>query len=230
MKMCPNCGKELNDEDVFCKACGTRIENAESAAPPEQQTVINDMEQQKNTKNKGCMIAIIIAVMLVIICLFAMCSASNSSEKTEENKSTPIPALQTAAPVVTTPPTSVPAPTPEAAPVTKEFVRENYGYVDYKELARNPDNYKGKSISYSGKVVQVMEGDTEVHHRIAVNGSYDSVIYVAYHKDMVASRILEDDYVTVYGTSMGLYSYQSTGSGQITIPSIYLDRIELQSN
>ena len=114
------------------------------------------------------------------------------------------------------------------APVAKEFIRENYGYVDYKELARNPDPYKGKSLTYSGKVIQVIEGDTETQHRIAVNGDYDNVIYVAYPKNIVTSRILDDDYVTVYGTSLGLYSYQSTMGGKITVPALYLDRIELQ--
>ena len=79
------------------------------------------------------------------------------------------------------------------APVAKEFIRENYGYVDYKELARNPDPYKGKSLAYSGKVIQVIEGDTETQHRIAVNGDYDNVIYVAYPKNIVTSRILDDD-------------------------------------
>ena len=110
----------------------------------------------------------------------------------------------------------------------KEFIRENYGYVDYKELARNPDAYKGKSLTYSGKVIQVIEDGDEVQHRIAVNGDYDSIILVGYPKSIVTSRILEDDYVTIYGTSIGVVTYQSTLSGNITIPGIYLDRIELQ--
>ena len=107
------------------------------------------------------------------------------------------------------------------------YCSEN-GREAYKELARNPDPYKGKSLTYSGKVIQVIEGDTETQHRIAVNGDYDNVIYVAYPKNIVTSRILDDDYVTVYGTSLGLYSYQSTMGGKITVPALYLDRIELQ--
>ncbi|MBQ3463638.1 MAG: hypothetical protein IJH36_11140 [Clostridia bacterium] len=82
-------------------------------------------------------------------------------------------------------------------------------------------------MTYKGKVIQVIEGDTETQHRIAVNGNYDKVIFVGYPKNMVASRVLEDDYVTVYGTSLGLYSYQSTMGGKITIPALYLDRIEI---
>ena len=36
-------------------------------------------------------------------------------------------------------------------------------------------------------------------------------------------RILEDDIVNVVGTSTGLYSYQSTRGGQITIPSCSIE-------
>ncbi len=95
----------------------------------------------------------------------------------------PVTEQQSATPVPIATPTPEPLPTPTPAPVAKEFIRENYGYVDYKELARNPDPYKGKkSLTYSGKVIQVIEGDTETQHRIAVNGDYDNVIYVAYPK------------------------------------------------
>ena len=98
----------------------------------------------------------------------------------------------------------------------------------YKDLARNPDDYKGKSLTYSGKVIQVIEGDSETQLRIAVNNDYDKIIYVAYPKDMVKSRILEDDYVTIFGTSLGVITYESTMGASITIPGVYLDRIELQ--
>ena len=134
---------------------------------------------------------------------------------------------KTSTPVPTPTPTPKPVPTPTPVPKTKEFIKENYGYVAYNDLARNPDQYKGKSLTYSGKVIQVIEDDPLVAHRIAVNNDYDSVIYVSYPKNMVSSRILEDDYVTIYGTSLGLLSYQSTMGGKITIPEIYLDRIEL---
>ena len=82
------------------------------------------------------------------------------------------------------------------------YKRKLWIYVDYKELARNPDPYKGKALHIAVKSFQVIEGDTETQHRIAVNGDYDNVIYVAYPKNIVTSRILDDDYVTVYGTSL----------------------------
>lgn len=136
-------------------------------------------------------------------------------------------AIPTSAPT-TAPATPTPTTAPTAAPAEKEFIRENYGYVSYNDLARNPDDYTGKSLTFSGKVIQVIEDDESVQHRIAVNGDYDTVIFVEYPKSMVASRILDDDWVNIYGRFVGLITYEATTGASITIPGIYLDRIELQ--
>lgn len=114
----------------------------------------------------------------------------------------------------------------EAAAKEKE---EKAGYdtgVTYKQLARTPDDYKDKKVKFSGKVLQVMEGDGYNHLRFAVDSDYDNVLYIEYDKSIVTSRILEDDYITIYGTSFGLYSYQSTMGGTITIPSVLVDKID----
>lgn len=171
-------------------------------------------------------------LILTVSMLVSLTACGNSAEneklkKENEELKQQLKRTPTPAPTLASTPTPKPVPTPTPQPEIKEFVKENYGYVDYSELARNPDQYKGKSLTYSGKVIQVIEGDSDVQHRIAVNNDYDSVIYVSYPKDMVTSRVLEDDYVTIYGTSLGLLSYQSTLGGKITIPAIYLDRIEI---
>lgn len=223
MKKCMKCGKELKDDQNFCDNCGYRIENSSSTS--DTQFTNNQIPK----KNKGCLIAFIIAIVIILIFTVAMCSNnSENNNNTSNTEQTPAPtSIQTSTPKPTPKPTPTIKPEPTPEPV-KEFIKENYGYVDYSELARNPNQYIGKSLTYSGKVIQVIEGDTETQHRIAVGGNYDNVIYVAYPKDIVTSRILEDDYVTVYGTSLGLYTYKSTLGGNITIPALYLDRIELQ--
>ena len=89
----------------------------------------------------------------------------------------------------------------------------------YSEYARNPDIHIGESIEFSGKVIQVIEGDPTSQYRIAVNGDSDSVFFVEYARPVGESRILTDDMVTVRGTSTGTITYQSTLGGQITIPA-----------
>ncbi|MBZ0311706.1 toxin regulator [Clostridium butyricum] len=99
--------------------------------------------------------------------------------------------------------------------------------ITYNQLARTPDDYKNSKVKFSGKVLQVMEGDKETDLRIAVDGNYDTVIFVGYDPKITSVRILEDDYVTIKGKSIGIYTYQSTMGGNISIPGIWVDKIEI---
>lgn len=81
-------------------------------------------------------------------------------------------------------------------------------------------------MKFSGKVIQVIEGDGEVQIRFAVNSNYDTVLFGAYDSDIVSSRVLEDDKITIYGKSTGLLTYQSTMGGDITIPSVRIEKID----
>ncbi|WMT81216.1 toxin regulator [Terrisporobacter mayombei] len=108
--------------------------------------------------------------------------------------------------------------------------KEKKGYdtgIGYKDLARNPKDYVGEKIKFKGKVVQVMEGDGEVQVRLAVNGDYDNIMYCVYNSSIVTSRVLEDDYITVMGKSSDLITYTSTMGGEITIPSMMVEKIDM---
>ena len=75
--------------------------------------------------------------------------------------------------------------------------------------------------------MQVLEGSGKNNQiRLAVNDDYGDILFCEYNKNIVSSRILEDDHITVYGTSYGLYSYTSTMGSTITIPSAILDKID----
>lgn len=107
--------------------------------------------------------------------------------------------------------------------------KEAKGYetgITYDQLARTPDDYTGEKVKFSGKVIQVIEGDNETQLRIAVNDDYDTVLFAVYESDIVSSRVLEDDEITIYGVSMGNLTYQSTMGGKITIPAVSVDKID----
>lgn len=116
------------------------------------------------------------------------------------------------------------------APVNPEppFDPSAYEKLNYKAVARDPEAYEGALISFSGTVIQVVEGDTETKYRISTKGSYDDIVLVGYERPAGASRILEDDKVNVYGICVGVYSYESTGGSIITIPACFAERIELK--
>ena len=98
--------------------------------------------------------------------------------------------------------------------------------ITYDQLARTPDDYKGKKVKFKGKVVQLIEDDEMIEIRLAVNSDYDKILYCGYDPSIVTSRVLEDDTITIYGTSAGLISYESTLGGKITIPAVLIDRID----
>ena len=107
---------------------------------------------------------------------------------------------------------------------------ERIGYetgITYDQLARTPDEFKGKKAQFTGKVLQVMEGEGETQLRVAVNGNYDKVLYVAYKSDILNSRVLEKDNVTVKGKSAGIFTYKSTMGGEISIPAMLVEKIDI---
>jgi len=93
--------------------------------------------------------------------------------------------------------------------------------ITFEQIARTPDDYEGKKIEFTGKVMQVMEDDDYTEIRLAVDGDYDNVILVDIDSDIMnGSRILEDDLVTVSGVSDGTTTYESTSGANITIPAM----------
>lgn len=107
---------------------------------------------------------------------------------------------------------------------------ERIGYdtgISYEQLARTPDQFKGKKAKFTGRVVQVMEGSGETQLRIAVDDNYKTVLYVAYKSNITSTRVLENDNVTVRGISSGVITYKSTMGGNITIPGMLVEKIDI---
>lgn len=113
----------------------------------------------------------------------------------------------------------------EAARLAEEAKGYETG-ISYDQLARTPDDYLGKKVKFYGKVIQVIENDSTVQIRLAVNDDYDTVLLGEYDSSIISSRVLEDDMITVYGVSVGTITYQSTMGGNITIPGVSVEKID----
>jgi hypothetical protein len=100
--------------------------------------------------------------------------------------------------------------------------------ITYDELARNPDKNKGKKVTFTGTVIQVIRGDGEDEYRVSVKDDYKKVIYVTYIPKEGENKILENDKVIIRGVSIGEISYQSTMGGKISIPGIEAHSIEIK--
>ena len=108
-----------------------------------------------------------------------------------------------------------------------------YQSLDYKAISRDPDTYEGNLYKFDGKILQVMEetqndGTTFVTLRVATKGGYDDVVLVGYVRNPGEARVLEDDRVTIYGTSQGLYTYETVMGAEMTIPLIMADSVTVK--
>lgn len=97
--------------------------------------------------------------------------------------------------------------------------------ITYDNLARTPDDYIGKAVCFTGNVVQLIEGGEETQIRLAINGDYDKIILIGYEPSIVSERVLENDSITIYGISKGIFNYQSTIGSQISVPGVWVNHI-----
>ncbi len=106
--------------------------------------------------------------------------------------------------------------------------------VAYDDIARYPDNYKGKNVKFKGKVIQVSEGflSSKTTYRIEVTedkyGYWDDPVWVEYKIPEGSANILEEDIVTFYGECTGTTSYTSVLGSKITIPAVEAKYIDIE--
>ena len=98
----------------------------------------------------------------------------------------------------------------------------------YTQIARDPDSYSGKKMTFKGKVLQEGDAGSGLKYvRLAINSDYDQVMFITYASDVVEYRILDDDIITIYGSCLGDYSYETVMGATVTIPWINADIIDM---
>lgn len=124
-----------------------------------------------------------------------------------------------------------------AEEAARKAEEEKKGYntgITFNDLARNPDDYNGKKVTFTGEVLQVTELTNEVQIRLATKksswGGYsDDVVYIYFSSSLIKSRILEDDIITIYGIAKGLHSYTTVLGANVTLPLIEVEKIDYQN-
>jgi len=124
-----------------------------------------------------------------------------------------------------------------AAEQAEREAKEKAGYdtgISYSQLARTPDEYKGQKVKIKGQILQVLEGGKNNQLRLAVHkssyGWYDTdeVLYCEYKTAIIPYRLLDNDIITIYGTAEGLFSYEAVNGATITLPFVWIDKIDLE--
>lgn len=100
--------------------------------------------------------------------------------------------------------------------------------ISYEDIARTPDDYEGRALCYTGKVIQVLEADGETDLRVALDDWYEDVLLCGYDPKITEKRVLEGDTVTVYGIYHGIYTYESAIGTDVSMPLLWVDYIEIK--
>lgn len=112
----------------------------------------------------------------------------------------------------------------DADPAVRSLYESQCQTVSYEQLNRGGNTLVRQYFTFTGKILQAMESS----YRLGVGDSFSDVIYLEYVLPAGAERLLEDDYVTVWGQSLGLYTYTTVSDREITVPRLlvaYADRI-----
>lgn len=112
------------------------------------------------------------------------------------------------------------------------FVPENYtDELTYDDLARYPEEHTLKDVKYTGRVLQVMSssaGETQV--RLAINDDVNQTIFVGIPEATIKKlgRILEDDWLSVYGPYIGTMEYKTVMGDVRTIPAVLAEHFVVE--
>ena len=183
---------------------------------------------KKDERKKGFSIAAVIISSLALVGGMGVIVLSKSSSNTTSTSSSTESAVSTTD-------ESVSSSDEETANVSasidtnesEDDYKKSCEPIDYDDVSRNPSSYEGKNMVLAGTVVQVQENeaflsdDVSVVLRIAEDGDHNKMWYVNYTRtDQNESRILEDDYITIYGTCNGIKSYTAVLGNEVTVPEV----------
>lgn len=111
-----------------------------------------------------------------------------------------------------------------------EWYKENCQTINYNELSRTPDKYKGQYVKYRCYIKQIVSeaSSSEYYstYRAATSGTYSDYIYLCIDNYGTGVRILEGDWIIVYGVFSELSTFETILGGTTTMPKIIVDYYE----
>lgn len=215
---CNKCGKEIPNDSKVCKYCGATLIDT--------QTVNYNINTAQNNKVKKKIYQqwwFWLIIVFLIIGIIGTSTGSNENVTTGNNTAVSNNKSNNTANIQN-----------EKVPeLSKEDYQKQCKKYDYKELARNPNNYKNKKVKFTGEVIQVQEGwFNSVVLRVNVTkgeyGFWEDTMWVDYtYKDENESKILEDDIINIYGEFKGQKTYTSVLGSNVSIPQVEAKYISL---
>lgn len=203
--VCPNCGKQCVDQAVKCPKCG-------AALTPQSQPINNQQPAPAGAypaakKKKLPVWAIVLIVIGAIVIVGVIGNLANGGDSGKQ------PTSPTAQDKVESKDDDKKddekVSSEESKPQeSKEDYIKSAKEIAYKDLAREPDQYKGQRIKITVQISQIISGGLFTSGGYRCYEDYDlgkgdtwlkKEWFVDYKLPEGASKILEDDVITFYG-------------------------------
>ena len=113
--------------------------------------------------------------------------------------------------------------TAKTTPLTEAEYKSLCQSYSYNDILRNPDSYKKKYAVLSGTVDQIVEGVLNLYTTIYIPDSDGNKWSCNYNYSSGETRVLEGDYVTVYGQLDGTTKATTLLGKQVTMPYIEIE-------
>jgi hypothetical protein len=163
---------------------------------------------------------IIVGVLVAIVIIAAIASPPSSRRSTSSVRSAAV--VSEGTPLAPATPTK-----------TVDEIKTASVDIAYKDLYRNIETHVGKILHATGQIVQaqkqaVVFGDEYTIFRVNITkdeyGNYSDTVWLEYHGN---ERFLEDDTIEFWATVDGLEEYESIMGGQVELPRLIIDTLEL---
>lgn len=206
---CLKCNQEIPNGSKFCNNCGSQVNNPSSGI--------------STGAVLGIIFGVIGAFIFLIIIISSIVSFGDEGIFGDAKETVTTQNVQT----------KTPQQIAEEKALIEQSYKENCKSYTYKEVARNPSNYIGEKVVFTGEVIQIQEGySNNITLRINVTKNeydfYEDTIYVEYtYPSSTSSKVLEGDIVTFYGDFKGEETYLSVLGSSVTIPKVEAKYITL---
>ncbi len=110
-----------------------------------------------------------------------------------------------------------------------DIFKENCMPLNSEDILRAPDKFRNTDYTVSGTIFQIISDDDYHVELLLSTAKQDEYIHVTYIYSENEPKLLENDFITVYGTYYQLFDYTSLLGTKHKVPSIVAQFVDNQS-